>query len=630
MAENLLWQIIKLRAFLDNFRLKLDELVEICNNLSTICDENESAPETNGPQNENMECEVFEQEEETYQAEQNCPADKELLNDITEEDYFDIMCTQRTKIQNMSADGKAADINSTQKLISMFFQEDSTDDSEVDDDDDRSNKAAKSNSPTTSKLEVDSDSLSYDEVISMENHNIEYNSKQRTVVKNNLISVTAKSSVGFITQISPEKPRRTFESPKRKVASISLSSVTKNKSPSKKQVKSLIPIDLSAEEINKHGDISHTSCKRKSAVKEKENLPEQLGNAFDEECVILSEESKDSVCSDVKISSIEDHDIKLSGENADCEIHDINLSGRENVNIASQDHDDDLLGSGKATWSPDNSQNVSGTDLFGTPSPNSNISYPHCLSDDTPKQGRTGEEEVINSPPSKRARSLNFESESRKIVNDRKNFGSYKSTSFVEEDANLNSQFESDRLSDKDLKKKFGVVDNTEGLDDDDVVVTSEFNLTRCEESRGTRNILNDMAKKTTDMCDSYVSDRLSSQETRETEKYSDSASQEQDMDVIPSPKFKKSKDVRKFRFTKRKYFSPEKLGNDLEIETLGKSQHKIHQNSEDDVLSKFYYTTFLRLHFQTYAAFLFGPRKMRVPYSDRSVCPCIRLERSG
>ena len=121
LAENLLWQIIKLRAFLDNFRLKLDELVEICNNLSTICDENESVPETNDPQNENMECEVFEQEQEADQAEQKCPVDKELLNDITEEDYFDIKCTQRTKIQNMSVDGKASDVNSTQRLISMFF-----------------------------------------------------------------------------------------------------------------------------------------------------------------------------------------------------------------------------------------------------------------------------------------------------------------------------------------------------------------------------------------------------------------------------------------------------------------------------------------------------------------------------
>ena len=554
-------------------------------------------PEKDALQNQNMECVVFEQEEETYERKQNCPADKELLNDITEEDYFDILCTQRTKIHNMSTEGKVSDVNSTQRLISMFFQEDSTDDSEVDIDYDISNKAAKSNSPTTSKSAVDSASLSCDGVISMENHNIENNSKQRTVVKNNLISVTAKSSVGFIRQeVSPEKPMRvgTFESPKRKVASMSSSPVTKNKSPSKKRMKSSTPIDGTADEVNMHGDISPSSYKTKSTLKEKENLPERP--AFEEECIIVSEESKDSVCSDVKISSIEDRDIKLSGQNADCEINDINSSGRENVNIASQDHDENSFGEGKATWSPDNSQDVSGTDLFGTPSPNnSNNLYAHCLSEDTPKQQTTGEEDVINSPPSKRIRSLNFESESSKMEINRKNFNSYPSISFVENDANSYCQFESDRLSDKDLEKTFGVVDNMEGLDDDVVVLQSEFNSTQCKVSSDINNTLNNVVKNTTDMCYSSIGDRLSSRKTQEKEKYSDSASQEQDMDVVPSPKFNKSKDVtRKFRFTKRKYFSPEKLGNDLNIETPWESQNKIHHNSADDVLSKFYYTTLL------------------------------------
>ena len=571
----------------------MDELVAICNNLSTIPDENESVLEKNDLQNENMECEVFEQEEDTDQAEQNYQVDKELLNAITEEDYFDIMCTQRTKIQNMSMDGKASDVNSTQRLISMFFQEDSTDDSEVDVDD-ISNNAAKSNTLTASKSAVDSDNLSCDGVICMENDNIENNSKQHTVVKNNSISDTAKLKVGFITQVSPEKPRRTFESPKRKVSTISTSSVTKNESPSKKPV---IPIDVTAEEVKTYRDISPSSCKRKSTVKEKEKLTECL--AFEEECIILSEESKDSVCSDVKFSSIEDHDIKLSGEKANCENHDMNISGGGNVKIASQDHNGNSFGENKATWSPDNSQNVSGTDLFGTPSPSSNTSYNRCLLDDIPKQQTTGEEEVINSPPSKRARSLNFESEWSKMETDRKSFSPYAYTSFVEEDANSNGEFESDRLSDKDLEKTFGVVDNMACLDDDVVVVRSQFNSSQCKVSSVTNHTLNNVAKSTTDECDSYISDRLSCKKTRETEKYSDSASQEQDMDIIPSPKFKKSKDVRKFRFTKRKYFSPEKLGNDLDIETPGERQNKIHQNSEDEILSKFNYTTLLLVFLQ-------------------------------
>ena len=555
-------------------------------------------PEKDALQNEDMECEVFEREEETDQAEQNCPVDKELLNDITEEDYFDIMCTQKTKIHNMSVDEKVSDVNSTQRLISMFFQEDSTDDSEVDDDEDISNKASKSNTPTSSKSAVDSASLSKDGVISIENHNIENNSKRCTLVKNNLISDTTKLRVGFITQVSPEKPRREgiFESPKRKVASISLSSVTKNKSPSKKRVKSPTPIYMTAEEVSNYNDISPSPCKRKSTVKEKDHLTER--SAFEEECIILSEESKDSICSEAneKISSIEDRDIKLSGENSNCEIHDMNLSGRENVNKASQDHNDNSVGESKVTWSPDNSQNVSGTDLFGTPSPNTpNTLYPHGQLDNTPKQQMTGEEDVIYSPPSKRARSLNFESElSSKMETDRKDFNSYPSISFVENDANSYGQFESDRLSDKDLEKTFGVVDDIKDLDDDVVVVQSQLNSSQCEVSSFTNHTLNNVAKSTMDECDSYISDRFSSKETQETEKYSDSASQEQDMDVIPSPKFKKSKDVRKFRFTKRKYFSPDKLGNDLDIETPGESHTKIHQNSEDDILSKFYYNTLL------------------------------------
>ena len=596
-----------MHEFLDNFRLKLDELVKICDNLSIFSNENESVPEKNDLQNENMEYAVFEQEQEIDKSEQNCPSDKELLNDITEEDYFDIMCTQRTKIQNMSVDGKASDVNSTQRLISMFFQEDSTDDSEVDDDDDISNKAAKCNSPTASKLAEDSDALSNDGVISMENHSNENNFKQHELEKINLNSDATKSRIGFITQETPKQQSRdrTFESPKGKDAYKSPSSLTKNISPSKKRVKSPTPIDVTAEEVHNYRDISPSSCKRKSAVKEELDFPERP--AFDEDYIILSEESKDSVCSDVKLSSIEDHDITLSGENSNCEIHDMNLSGRENLNIASQDHDDNSVGESKVTWSPDNSQNVSGTDLFGTPSPNnSNTSYPHCLPDNTPKQGRTGEEDVINSPPSKRARSLNFGSESSKMEIDCKNFSPYASTSCVEEDANSNGQFESDRLSGRDLAKTFGVVDNIEGIDDDDIIVVqSEFNSSQCEVTSDTNKTLNNVAKSTTDPHDSYISDGLPSKKTRETEKYSDSASQEQDMDVIPSPKFKKSKEVRKFRFTKRKYFSPEKLGNDLDIETPGESKNKIHRNSEDNVLSKFNYTSLLRVHLQTYAAFL-------------------------
>ena len=456
------------------------------------------------------------------------------------------------------------------------------------DDDDISNETVKSNTPTALKSALDSDSLSYDEV----NHNIENNSKKCTLVKNNSISETAKLKVSFITQVSPEKPRRigTFESPKGKVTNISPSTITKSKPIVKKRVKSPIPIDMTAEEVNSHGDISPSSCNI-IAKKEKVDFPERP--AFEEEYIISSEESKDSVCSDVKISNIEDHDIKLSGENADCEIYDTNLSGRENVNTASLDNNDYSFGESKATWSPDKSQNVSGTDLFGTPSPNCNASYHHRLREDTPKQARTPEEEVIYSPPTKRARSLNFESESSKMKIDRKNFSPYPSSSFVEEDANSNCQFESDRLSDKDLEKTFGVMDDMEGLDDDVVVLQSEFNSSRGEVSGDISNILNDVAKSTTGTCGSFISDRLSSKKSGEKEKYSDSASQEQDMDVIPSPKFKKSKEVRKFRFTKRKYFSPEKLGNDLDIETPGKSQNRIHQNSENDVFSKFYYISF-------------------------------------